>query len=157
MVLLIFANSPGEGLWNDDLIPLRVFLLSFPFNAESRSWYNPNHTIAREIEHQYQKEKTRMLWVGVGGVCESPGLQNQPEKCSVTIPNVATFTTAQRAEGQLTAAEGSVTAEPKAQRELKQLHYLNQMEWSDRETGDFGRRSRTPVVLDSLVRIMNIL
>lgn len=54
-----------------------------------------------------------MLWVGVGGVCESPGLQNQPEKCCVTIPNVATFTTAQRAEGQLTAAEGSVTAEPR--------------------------------------------
>lgn len=69
---------------------------------------------------------------------------------------MATFTTAQRAERRLTAAEGSVSAEPKAQRELKQLRYLNQMEWSDRETGDFGRRSCTPVVLDSLVRIMDI-
>lgn len=56
------------------------------------------------------------LGAGVRGICKSPGLRNQPEKCSVTIPNVATFTSAQRAEGQLTAAVGSVTAEPKAQR-----------------------------------------
>lgn len=96
------------------------------------------------------------LGAGMGGICESPGLQNQPEKCSVTIPNVATFTSAQRAEGQLTAALGSVTAEPKAQRELKRLHYRNRMEQSDRGTGGFGRRSCTPVVLDSLVRIMDI-
>lgn len=48
---------------------------------------------------------------------------------------MATFTTAQRAERQLTAAEGSVTAEPKAQRELKQLHYLNQTEWSIAKLG----------------------